>query len=198
MHIDELQILDALAVRTSRDLITGITPADLRRPTPCADWTLHGLLTHMTAQHHGFAAAAEGDGDLANWRAVPLGDDPVATYRSSVDRVLRAFAANGIGDRKFPLTELSADVLFTAEQALTFHFVDYVVHSWDVARTLGLPLRFDRHVVEAALSVARSVPDGPSRLEPGSPFAPAVAAPGASGLDEVVALLGRSPAWPEA
>jgi gas vesicle protein len=40
--------------------VTQLTPADLTRPTPCAGWTLHGLLAHMTTQHYGFAAAAAG------------------------------------------------------------------------------------------------------------------------------------------
>src|SRR6202000_334639 len=122
--------LDAQAVRESASLGARATKSDLARPTPCADWTLHGLLTHMTTQHYGFAAPAKGDGDLAQWRSLPLGDDPVAAYRAAVNRVLEAFAADGVLDRQFPLPEFKRGPMFPAPQAIGFHFVDHVVHSW--------------------------------------------------------------------
>jgi len=187
--------LDAQAVSESLRLVTQATTADLARPTPCADWTLHGLLRHMIAQHYGFAAASAGDGDLARWRPRPLGDDPVAAYRAAAECVLGAFAADGVLDRDFPLPEFTRGLMYPGAQAISFHFVDYVVHSWDVARTLGFPARFSPALLEAALSVARAVPGGEARHEPGAAFAPEVASPGGSLLDQIVANLGRSPRW---
>jgi uncharacterized protein (TIGR03086 family) len=187
--------LDAQAVRASVDLVARATAGDLARPTPCADWTLHGLLRHMIAQHYGFAAASDGDGDLAQWMLRPLGHDPVAAYRAAAERVLDAFATDGALDREFPLPELKVGLMFPARQAISFHFVDYVVHSWDVARTLGLPLDLDPALLEAALRVAGAVPGGAARAEPGAAFGPAVEWSGGSGLDQIVALLGRSPGW---
>ncbi len=187
--------LDALAVAASVDLVDRARPADLARPTPCADWTLHGLISHMAAQHYGFAAAAAGDADPARWRPRRLGADPVAGYRAAAQAVLAAFAADGVLDRRFPLPELAAGALFPARQAVSFHFIDYVVHSWDVAKALGLEARFPPDLLDTALRVARAVPGGEHRLEPGAAFAPVVAWAGGSTLDQVVALLGRSPDW---
>jgi len=187
--------LDAQAVRASVDLMAQVTAADLARPTPCAGWTLHGLLTHMTSQHYGFAAASTGDGDLARWRLRPLGDDPVASYRAASVHVLAAFAAGGVLDREFPLPEFKRGLMFPAGQAIGFHFIDYVVHSWDVARTLDLPVRFESPLLDVALRVAQVVPDDDARLELGAPFAPKVGWSGGSRLDEIVAMLGRSPDW---
>jgi uncharacterized protein (TIGR03086 family) len=187
--------LDAQAVRESVRLVARASPGDLARPTPCADWTLYGLVRHMATQHYGFAAAAAGDGDLARWRLRPLGEDPVGAYRAAAEHVLAAFAADGVLDREFPLPEFTRGLMFPGPQAVSFHFIDYVVHSWDVARTLGLEARFDPALLEVALAVARAVPGGMSRLADGAAFAPAVASPGESPLDQVVALLGRSPGW---
>jgi uncharacterized protein (TIGR03086 family) len=192
---DDIVGLDALAVAASVDLVDRVRPADLARPTPCADWTLHGLISHMAAQHYGFAAAAAGDGDLARWRPRRLGSDPAADYRAAAQAVLAAFAADGVLDRQFPLPEFAAGALFPARQAVSFHFIDYVVHSWDVAKTLGLEARFPADLLGTALPVARAVPGGEYRLAPGAAFAPVVAVPGGSPLDQVVALLGRSPDW---
>jgi uncharacterized protein (TIGR03086 family) len=86
---------------------------------------------------------------------------------------------------------------FPGRQAIAFHLVDYVVHGWDVARSLGVGFEPEPEVLAVALKVAQAVPDGPGRLEPGSAFRPAVAAPGRENpLDQIVALLGRSPDWP--
>jgi uncharacterized protein (TIGR03086 family) len=190
--------LDAQAVRASLALVERATARDLARPTPCADWTLHGLLRHMIAQHYGFAAASTGDSDMARWMLRPLGQDPVAAYRAAAECVLDAFAADGALDRDFPLPEITRDLMFPGRQAISFHFVDYVVHSWDVARTLGLPVDLDPAVVEAALRVAQAVPGGDARLAPGAAFGPVVDWPGGSALDRIVALLGRSPGWQSA
>lgn len=197
MYTFQIVDLDARAVRESARLVARVTEADLALPTPCADWTLHGLLRHMIAQHYGFAAAAGGDGDLARWRPrpLPLGADLVAAYNAATERVLDAFAGDGVLDREFPLPEIARDLKFPAARAISFHFVDYVVHSWDVAQTLGLPVRFETELLDAALRVARAVPGGDARLEPGAAFAPEVASAADSGLDKIVATLGRSPDW---
>ena len=55
---DNVVAFDALAVRASVEprVARTATVLDMARPTPCADWTLHGLISHMAAQHYGFAA----------------------------------------------------------------------------------------------------------------------------------------------
>ncbi|MEV4115212.1 TIGR03086 family metal-binding protein [Nonomuraea sp. NPDC049695] len=188
--------LDAQAVRTSVELAAGVQPADLSRPTPCLGWTVYGLLAHMATQHYGFAAASRGDGDLAQWKLRSLGSDPVASYRASAEHVMTAFAADGVLERRFPLPEFASGSPFPAAQAISFHFIDYVVHSWDLAKALGAEVEFPPDLLDAALAVARAVPGGEARLAPGAAFAPAFPWPGGSPLDEIVAILGRSPSWP--
>jgi uncharacterized protein (TIGR03086 family) len=187
--------LDARAVRASVGLVAQAGAADLARPTPCAEWTLLGLITHMTAQHYGFAAVAAGDSDPAHWRCRRLGPDPVADYRAAAETVLAAFAAGGVLERKFPVSGFSAGPLIPARQAISFHFVDYVAHSWDVARTLGLEVSFPPDLLAAALRVAQETPDGEIRRQPGAAFAPSWPAPGGAPLDRLLAALGRYPAW---
>ncbi|OKH70286.1 hypothetical protein EB72_25750 [Mycobacterium sp. SWH-M1] len=188
------------AVDASIDIVSGVVAADLDRPTPCAGWTLADLLTHMTAQHRGFAAAARGHGaDPAAWRTEPLAGaiaaDPAGTYATAAAGVLSAFAESGVGQSLFALPELGADVAVVGETAMGFHFVDYVVHGWDVAASLGAPFSLPAEVLDAALSLALAVPDGGFRDGDASPFARALPPTDGDALTRLLRHLGRDPSW---
>ncbi|MEU5591495.1 TIGR03086 family metal-binding protein [Streptomyces sp. NPDC020298] len=196
-HLDRLRRLDAQAVRDSAALVRQVTPDDLLRPTPCAAWTLGDLLAHMTGQHRGFAAAALGHGeDLAHWRVRLPAEDAAAEYGEAAEEVIAAFAIVADPDRPFVLPELSAGRTFPAAQAIGFHLIDYVVHGWDVARSLGVAYDPGPELLSAALPLARAVPDGDFRLAPDSAFRPALPpGDGASTLEGILTALGRSPGW---
>jgi uncharacterized protein (TIGR03086 family) len=198
MQVSEVRELDRRAVNASIDVVSMIAPSDLARPTPCSGWSLADLLGHMTTQHDGFAAAAAGRGaDPGAWRPGVPGPDPVADYVAAARRVIDAFAEACAGERDFDLPEIAPGRAFPAAMAISFHFIDYVVHGWDVARSLAGPYVLDADLIEAALPVARAVPGGERRLVPGAAFGPQLARPAAaSPMDEILALLGRSPAWP--
>ncbi|MEV4254597.1 TIGR03086 family metal-binding protein [Spirillospora sp. NPDC049652] len=188
--------LDRRALDLFASLVAGVKPADLARPTPCPDWTLHGLLRHQVSQDEGFAAAARGGGErLAVWRGGSLGDDPHAAVVASGRLVTEAFAEDGVLTRGFALPEVRDGGLFPAPLAISFHVVDLVVHAWDVAAALGLPWEPDDELVEASLKVAQIVPDDPGSRGPGASFAPSVAADGRPPRELLLALLGRDPAW---
>jgi uncharacterized protein (TIGR03086 family) len=197
VQLDEIRALDRRAVRASVQVVSHAVAEDLERATPCAGWNLYDLLTHMTTQHRGFAAAAEGRGDDPEvWRTRVASADPVRDYAESAEQVLAAFADVAVEDRRFSLPEISTELTFPASQAIGFHFIDYVVHGWDVARTLGIPLVLDADVLEAGLTVAQAVPGGARRLEPGAAFAPSVSVlDDGEPIDLIVAMLGRSPGW---
>lgn len=199
--ISDIRPYHRTAVATSVDVVAMVTPEDLHRPTPCEGWNLLDLLAHMTVQHHGFAAAARGGGsDLATWRPATVVDavaaDPAGTYAAAAADVLEAFAADGVLDAAFALPEFGPDATVPGDLAIGFHFVDYVVHGWDVARTLGCSLELPAEVLAAVLPLALAVPGGDFRTAEGAAFGPAiVASDDGSDLDRVLRYLGRSPDW---
>jgi len=194
---DPIQDLNRRAVQASATLVAKVAPADLARPTPCDGWTLGDLIAHMTAQHRGFAAAAVGDGATrSHWEVAVASSDPVGDHLQAVDAVLDAFASEGVLEARFLLPEIFTEATFAGTDAIGFHFIDYLVHAWDVARSLDVSWAPDDDLAAAALTLTRSIPNGPERLEPGAAFAPAgTPAPDADPFDEVLLLLGRSPAW---
>src|ERR1700682_2517762 len=85
------------AVMASVDVVNSVTPKNLQRATPCDGWNLSHLLAHVTVQHHGFAAAARGDGaNPAHWDIATVADavatDPAGTYAAAAADVLEALA----------------------------------------------------------------------------------------------------------
>lgn len=193
-----IQELDRRAVEVSRSLVGTITADRLALPTPCGAWNLGTLLAHITIQHHGFARAVAGETtQLADWQPVSVDDDPAGRYDAAVDHVLTSFAAAGTPEAMAYLPEIRGGVTVPSAVAMSFHFIDYVVHSWDVAVSLGWPVEFDDEVLAMALTVARRVPDDPASRGPDVAFMPSLApAPGGDPLDRVLMMLGRSPNWP--
>jgi len=91
---------------------------------------------------------------------VDVGRIHVCTGVVYAEAVLAAFAADGVLKRRFALPEISTAFDFPAAQAISFHFIDYVVHGWDVARFGQLPsfasLRFSVTPTPGSASSSRS------------------------------------------
>jgi uncharacterized protein (TIGR03086 family) len=181
------------------ELVGRARPEDLTRRTPCAAWNLGDLLAHMTVQHRGFAAAAAGDGAEFDWTPYGVGTDYLEQYEAAAREALRAFDEPGVLDRPFALPEIPAAPSFPGAQAVGFHFIDAVVHGWDVARSLGLEYALPEDFAETAVGIASAVPGGAYREPPGAAFGPVLdsTANGASSLEVVLRALGRSPNWPD-
>ncbi|MDH6137373.1 uncharacterized protein (TIGR03086 family) [Kitasatospora sp. MAA4] len=182
--------------------LDAVRPEHLDLPTPCAGWMLRRLLAHMLGQNHGFAQAALGRGaDLAVWADREVGDGPVgAAFAASADELFSAFGTAVKSGRPFLIPEVLPGHAFPAEQAIGFHFVDTLVHGWDVAAALGVPLDCPDDLAALLLRISRQVPTTPESRAPGRAFGPVVGpavgpAGDVSDFDRALALLGRDPAW---
>lgn len=191
----DLRALDRRAVEGTIRLVEGISAEQLRLATPCADWTLYGLVRHMTSQHLGFAAAARGEKpDLAVWDSGDLGEDPASAYREAAEQALAAFENPAATERPVELTELRRTV--PGGVALAFHFIDYLIHGWDVLATLGEPRDLDPELVDAALALFANAGAAPTTSPLRIPFAqPLPVADDAPALDRLLARVGRRADW---
>jgi uncharacterized protein (TIGR03086 family) len=189
----DIRELDQRAIETLGAVIRRVGSDQLRLPTPCADWTLHGLIRHQVSDNLGFAVAANGvTDDVLAWNRGDLGDDHYAAYVASAETLTKAFADDEVLDREIQIREFG---YFTGNIALSMHITDCVVHGWDVAQSIGVPYAPDADLVEHALMVATMIPTGENPAErPRSAFAPIVRiSADAPALSRLLALTGRNP-----
>lgn len=174
-------------------VVDQVTPQSLGLPTPCPPWTVEQLLKHMVSQHLRWESAARGrdaDADCPLDQA-DLGSDPAQAFRASAAAATEAFAA-GADDQPFVLPELGRTVPLGA--AISFHFLDFMLHGWDVAVSIGVPFAPDDDLTELALRAAQVIPD--AARQPGAAFAPVLdVGQTAAPYDQLLGVTGRDPAW---
>jgi uncharacterized protein (TIGR03086 family) len=183
---EELLALHRIAMKRAADLVALIRADQWSWPTPCGHWTLRELVDHMIADNVRFggpAAGREFDG---------------TDFADSAQFVMAAYAAPGVLDRELVLPHVRAGSTFKGRLALGFHYLDYMVHGWDVAVAIGQPFAPSPREVEVVDLIARrDVPDGQRRHNPIGGFQPPLpVASDASPWDRVLAYLGRDPRWP--
>jgi uncharacterized protein (TIGR03086 family) len=166
-----------------------VTPAALRRPTPCAGWDLRGLLAHLDdsllALHEAAAAGRVGP-DGGRRTATPVAD-PVAAVRGRATRTLGAWTG---ADGGHPVVTVDGSPL-TAVLVASTGAIEVAVHGWDIARSCGRD-----HPIPAALAadLLDLSPLFVTAADRSARFAAPVAVPPASGPgDRLVAFLGRDP-----
>jgi uncharacterized protein (TIGR03086 family) len=166
-------------------LIRGIRSEQWSAPTPCSEWTVRRIVSHLAGMNRVFAAM------LAGEPPPQRGDDPPddefgQVYEQSAEQLLAAFRQPGVLDRSFTGPLGSA----TGSDRLQIRLYDLLAHGWDLSRATGLPLELPDEAAEQALTFVRTQLDDDAR--PGR-FAPAQPVPDdASSLDRLVAYLGRT------
>jgi uncharacterized protein (TIGR03086 family) len=164
-------------------VIGGLRPEHLEEPTPCADFTVRGVLEHMIGGATAFAAAYRGapapEPDLTS---------PIAGVQSALGDLASSIAAPGALDR-------TIDGPFGAVDGTTFaRFVvlDGLVHGWDLATATGQEYEPPAALVAAATEFADQALDP---LRDGQTFKAAVEpAATASPIERLAALTGRTTA----
>ena len=170
-------------------LMADLEEAHLDLPTPCAGWTVYELLRHQVESTLAFTAAVRRTAVDA-----PASDDMPTAYRVATDAATAAFRADGALERE---AEFPGYGLRPGRDLVAGHFVDNLVHAWDLCRAIGLDSTLDAELATAAHRMARHFPTTPDVRGPGRAFAMPVDVPEDAPItDRLVGLLGRSPNWP--
>ncbi len=152
---DDPRALHAQALAIAGNHVEEIGPSDLTRPTPCDGWSLADLLAHMIGQHRGFAMAVRG-GEAPAEAYAPVRFQP-DDWRASVDELVAAFA---VADLDRPVVEVElAPVPLPARRVLAAQLIDTVVHTWDIARSLGSDFVPPDELIGVCAEIAAAIPD---------------------------------------
>jgi uncharacterized protein (TIGR03086 family) len=133
--------------------VAGIQPGQWPAPTPCTEYDVRALLTHIVSGNLWAAELMAGrtiedvgdalDGDV-------LGADPTAAYQASAEAAAAAFERPGA-------MEAPAAVSYGPVPGSMYaghRFIDVLVHGWDLAVATGQDATLDPELVEACWEVA--------------------------------------------
>ncbi len=181
--MDGAQQLDEI-MPLLEELVDGIGAGQLGAPTPCATFTVEGVLEHMTAGATAFAPAFRGEPASA----VPATTGTIQDrWRAAMAELLAAVHSPGALDRTVaaPIGEVPGGVF------ARFVAFDGLVHGWDLATATGQPYAPDPELAaEVEAFVRQALTDG---MRDGDTFAAETPAPPDAGpLERIVAFTGRS------
>ena len=170
---------------TFTDLVLGT--GEWEAPAPVEGWRARDVVDHLVTWLPGFLAA---DGVL-----LPTGpsaaDDPVAAWRHHAEAVQAILDDPATESRTF--TNRHVGELPLADAIDRFYTTDVFMHTWDLARASGQPVRLDEGECEALLAGMKPLDD---LLRSSDQYGPRVAVPAhAPAVDRLVGFIGRDPAW---
>jgi uncharacterized protein (TIGR03086 family) len=153
-----MEPLDALTIAstTFTSVLDLVRPDQLDAATPCEDWDVRGLLTHVLIGDQMTEALLDGASQeeaMALWGR-EFGGDLVDLCRASVADQLTRMRA--VDDWDLVVHHLVGDV--PASQLVQFRTGDLTVHAWDLATAIGadvdLPDDLALRIYESMLPMA--------------------------------------------
>jgi uncharacterized protein (TIGR03086 family) len=117
--------------------LKAVRPEQWGWPTPCTEWDIRQLVNHMTRGNLNYVHLLNGGTSAEFLRlrdADALGADPAGSYTQSVQECAEAFAQPGALQQvlDYPLGHV------VGRQALAVRTTDTAIHTWDLARAVGL------------------------------------------------------------
>nr|WP_228537106.1 maleylpyruvate isomerase family mycothiol-dependent enzyme [Nocardia sp. XZ_19_231] len=162
--------------------VTTVSDAELDAPTPCDGWTVMDLIDHMNERHE----------DVITSVLAPIdhgADDPRHGFPHTAARWVVAMEQTGA------TVDLPERGPLATDTVLSIHFVDMLVHRWDLSRALSRPCPVPDRLLDAALPIAQAITAPGSAFNgPGGSYRPRVEIDRTLPvMDTIAALLGRNP-----
>ena len=173
------------AVQSADAVIQQIQDDQWNAPTPCGDWSVRDVVTHLCSPMVAIRKMAS-TGQVAAPEPIET-DDPIGLWNSTRDDVLEALNVPGATSQvgEFWFGESSIDDI------LAFAAWDQLGHAWDIAVATGREIEVDPAVAEATIAVISANADS---LRAGGMMADEVAvAADAPAMDRFIGLIGRNP-----
>jgi len=133
-------------------VVDGVTPEQLQLPTPCREFDVAALLTHMVGAAGRVSSMARGEQQT---EALPLPDDLDATGWSAAFQACQQAAAvtwtdDEVLERKFELPWGTFNGAFVAQM----YTMELTVHAWDLAAATDQVAVLDDDLATNSLAAA--------------------------------------------
>jgi uncharacterized protein (TIGR03086 family) len=184
--MNDPRVFFSRAVAQTESIIAGVRPDQAGLPTPCADWDVRTLVSHMAGGVTRIALVGEGADALSLPPFTDLGDDWPATYRAAGARAAAAWSDDTKLDAIFavPWGKVPGRI------AVAGYVREVIAHGWDLAVATGQPSELDPELGRYALDL--SLQTLPADAREGIPFGPVTPTPeGAGTYAQLAAWLGR-------
>lgn len=157
------------------EVVAQVGDADWDKPTTCDDWTVRDLVDHaMHWQGAGGAALGAGTNPGDDWTAVQPALSAALADPANLEGTVESFGG-------MPKQGVAGMVIG-----------DLLVHSWDLARSIGVDDTLPAEVAESTLMGLQRLPE--QMLRSDTMFGPAVeVADDASAQDRLLGFVGRQP-----
>jgi uncharacterized protein (TIGR03086 family) len=176
MNVDLLDLYGRASDWTNSK-VRGAT-AQLDSRTPCDDWDVRTLMSHMLQTQQYFVDSAQGkEATLTPNPPDLVGDDPVKQFEDARAETLRVFGEDGVIEKTGP--------------ALGIAFSDTLLHGWDLAKASGQDATMPDGLPEAAYEMIHGRFTDEQRKGVFKPEVPV--GPDASPQDKLLGYTGRDP-----
>ena len=186
--LSELSPADEHAYVAARflDVAKQAAPHQWDAPAPVEGWTARDVVGHLVDWFAGFLSSGAG----VELSAVPpVDDDPVGAWAARAADVQALL--EDPGDRVLSNPHIGDVPLATAVDQ--FYTADVFLHTWDLARALGIEPDLDP--ARCATFLAGAEPYEQAMRSSGQYGARVPVADDASAEDRLVAFIGRDPGW---
>src|SRR5579872_3242868 len=170
------------AMAQTEAIVVAVRPDQLTLPTPCTEYNVRALLSHIVGGLTRIAVIGEGGDGLPD-------DGWPDAYHAARARVTAAWA----DDARLDALVVAPWGKVPGRIALGGYVQEILTHGWDLARAAGQPTELDPGLASWVLAVARQIlPPEPRGGE--IPFGPPVPVPPNAGpYAQLAAWLGRQP-----
>jgi uncharacterized protein (TIGR03086 family) len=174
-------VLFERAATNAASMVDQVRPEQRRAPTPCTEWDVDALVTHMAGgtAYLGGALGLNSDAVVADEGA----------YRDAVSRCVVALRVPGALDLR---CMSPAGFEWSVAEATAGTAMDQLVHTWDLAVAIGGDRRLDPELVDAIVTMF--LPEMPEIGRSAGIVGPEVHMPDdASPQDRLLGAMGRQP-----
>ena len=181
------------AVAQTGTVVAAVTPDQFVLPTPCTEYDVRALLSHIVGGLTRAALVGEGDPHALVRPAMADGvpdDGWPDAYRAIAARATAAWADDAKLDTLVEVPWGKVPGRF----ALAGYVQELLAHGWDLARATGQETERDPELATSALATAKRILPPDIRGDAGVPFGPVVeVSPDAAPYAQLAAWLGRRP-----